>query len=153
MGGTTTISTVAPVAGNLRIQTAVYGSAIPLIYGTTRISGNLIWFGDFTAIPHTTVTESGGKGGGGVRQENTTYTYTAAVMMALGEGPLNTVVRAWAGKKMYGPAAATSVPVTWRETVTVPPGGVVTVAHAGAYLANVGVSDSRPDPYDNYSGT
>ena len=58
MSGGTTISNVQPAAGNLRVQSSVYGAAIPLVYGRARISGNLIWYGGFTAIPHTS-TQSG----------------------------------------------------------------------------------------------
>jgi hypothetical protein len=101
MGGNTTISTIEPVAGSLRVQTAVYGSVVPLVYGRTRISGNLIWFGGFTAIPHTSSQSSGGKGGGGVTQQSTTYTYTAAVAMALGEGLISGIITAWKDKAKF----------------------------------------------------
>jgi hypothetical protein len=106
MGGGTTISNIEPAAGNLRVQTATYGAAIPLIYGRTRVSGNLAWYGGFQAIPHTSTESSGGKGGGGVTQENTSFTYEAAVLMALGEGLITSVVSAWRGKLRFVGAGA-----------------------------------------------
>ena len=41
------------VLHTLRVQTASYGQAIPIVYGQNRISGKLIWYGDFTPIAQT----------------------------------------------------------------------------------------------------
>ena len=138
-GKNTTISSVQPMAGNLRIQTAVYGSVIPLVYGRTRISGNLVWYGGFTSIPHTTTTRSGGKGGGGVTQSDTSYTYTAALVMSLGEGVMNGVISAWKGKARYsGTPASNALATVLNEPHTVPAGRVVPVSVAG-FVNNAGV--------------
>ena len=83
----TTISNTATRINGLQIQSSAYGRCIPLLYGTQRLSSNLMFYDDFVATPHTTTTESsGGKGGGGVSQSNTTYTYTAAIIFGLTEG-------------------------------------------------------------------
>ena len=76
----------APAAASLQIQTSNYGRPIPIIYGTTRMAGNLVWYSDFKSIPHTTT--QGGKGGG---QRSTTYTYTVAAILALCEGVLGSI--------------------------------------------------------------
>lgn len=101
MGGTSTIATKAPMIGALRVQQSSYGLTAPKVYGRTRISGNMGWYGDFVAVPHTKTTESGGKGGGGVRQTQTDYTYEAAVIMVLAEGSITAVPSAWRGKERY----------------------------------------------------
>lgn len=105
-GGGGTISTSEPRLGAMRVQQSSYGLALPVVYGRTRITANLAWYGDFVAIAHTTTTTSGGggggKGGGGeVTQQNTTYTYEAAVVMALCEGPVGGVVSIWQGKNQF----------------------------------------------------
>ena len=101
-GGGGTISTSEPRLGAVRVQQSSYGLSLPIVYGRTRVTGNLIWYGDFVAIAHTTTTTSGGKGGGGgVTQQSTTYTYEAAVMMALCEGPVGGIVSAWRGKERF----------------------------------------------------
>jgi Putative phage tail protein len=100
-GGNTTISTETPRVGALRYQQSAYGTVVPIVYGRTRISGNLIWYDDFTAIATTTTQESGGKGGSSVTQTNTTYTYEAAIMMALCEGPISGVASIWKGKSRF----------------------------------------------------
>ena len=67
-GGSTGINTVDPVDAGLKFQTSVYGQPLAIVYGRTRIQVNMIWYGDFTPIAHTTTTSSGGgKGGGGGR--------------------------------------------------------------------------------------
>lgn len=111
-GSGSTISTSEPRLGAMRIQQSSYGLSLPIVYGRTRVAGNLIWYGDFVAIAHTTTTTSGGGGGGGkgggggggggaVTQQSTTYTYEAALMMALCEGPIGGVVSIWQGKKRF----------------------------------------------------
>jgi hypothetical protein len=87
----------APAIASLNIQTSCWGRAIPMVYGQTRVAPNMIWYGDFTSIPHTTTTH-GGKGGGG-SQSSTTYTYKAAVILALAQGPINGIGQAWAQKE------------------------------------------------------
>ena len=104
-GKRSTISTEEPRIGALRIQQSAYGLAIPLIWGKSRLTGNLIWYGDFTAIPHTTTQSSGGKGGGGVTNSSTTYTYTAAAAVGIAEGPINGIGTVWAGKEKSSLAA------------------------------------------------
>lgn len=96
-GGGQSISTSAQRIGALRIQSSAYGLSIPITWGRTRISANLIWYGNFIATAHT-VESSGGKGGE-VSSSNTTYTYTAGVALALGEGPISSIDNIWATKK------------------------------------------------------
>lgn len=91
----------APEFASLMVQTAMWGRPIPLAYGLTRLAGNLVWYGDFTPVAHTQST--GGKGGGGGGGSTTSYTYTAAVVLALCEGPILDVTQSWAGKTQGTP--------------------------------------------------
>lgn len=34
----------------VRLQTSTYGVVRPLVWGTARVAGNLIWYGDFYAV-------------------------------------------------------------------------------------------------------
>lgn len=87
--------------GALRVQQSTYGIAVPVIFGRCRVPVNLGWYGDFKAIAHTETTQQGGKGGGGVKQKTTTYTYEAATVGFIGEGPITGVRSVWQGKKKF----------------------------------------------------
>lgn len=63
------------------VQTSSQGLPIPVLYGRNRTSGNLIWYNDFKSYAQH---QGAGKGGG----EITSYTYSVAMIMAIGEGPL-----------------------------------------------------------------
>lgn len=82
----------------LRVQTSSYGQVIPIVYGQNRVSGRLLWSGDFAAIAHTSTQKVGGKGlgsGGGNAITNTTYTYQSAVATALCLGPIQNIHNVW----------------------------------------------------------
>lgn len=111
-GETIQINNTENKVGALRVQSSTQGAPIALVYGLTRVTPNLIWYDDFTAVPHTTITNSGGGGGkgggggGGVQTTTTTYTYEVSVLLSLCEGPIGTfnegleMVRTiWAGKE------------------------------------------------------
>jgi Putative phage tail protein len=89
------------VANNLSLQTSVYGNVIPIVYGTTRVAPNLIWYSDFTATP---VSQGkGGKGsviGGGGKSGGGTYQYSVAVAMALCEGAINGILNVYVDKSV-----------------------------------------------------
>lgn len=144
MGGkSSTISSSTPALGALQVQTSMAGLAIPLVWGRTRLPVNLLWYGNFKAIAHTETTQSGGKGGGGVTQTDTKYTYQAALIMALCGTQLNGIPSAWRGKQRYSGESLSGKTTTLKQTVTVPGGGVVTVTLPGAatFTASVAVRD------------
>lgn len=79
---------------DLRTQTSTYGKPIPLIFGTGRLAGNIIWAPD---IREEKTTEKVGK-----NQKMTNYTYFGTCAIAICEGPIAGVRRVWAdGKIVY----------------------------------------------------
>ena len=101
MGGkTATISNSEQRLLSLQVQQSSQGLTLPVVYGRTRIAGNLIWYGDFAALEHKTVTRSG-KGGGGVKQVDIKYDYEAAVALALCEGEIQGVTAVWRDKEKF----------------------------------------------------
>lgn len=97
-GHTTTIR--ANKIADFTVSTAEYGSAVPEILGTTRISGNVIYYDDFTAYEHRE-TQRSGKGGHSSKTVTISYTYTVAVILGLCEGPIQGLKRVWIGKDIY----------------------------------------------------
>lgn len=112
MGGGTTISNSETRAEALKLQSSSYGAAVPVVHGKTRIAGNLLDYGRFTAVANTTSEEVGGKGGG-TTMENTTYTYRATVVIGLCEGQIQSIGAVWAGKVKY--ASLNDVPSFTRD--------------------------------------
>ncbi len=124
------------IASGLNIQSSAYGGVIPLVYGITRLAGNLIWYGDFNTVATTSSPSSGGgkggvggggggKGGGGT----TTYTYNTAFAMGLCEGPIGGVRLIYIDKNIYNVATAgfTEFFGTYPQT----PWGYLTTNHPG----------------------
>lgn len=136
-----TISTSETKLEAFKIQSSVYGATIPLVYGVTRVAGNLIWYNGFKAIPSVSTASAGGKGGD-VTTENTTYRYEAAIIMALAEGEASGVSQIWRGKKLYsgGPTAAQVITAT--TSYLIPGiGGTVTLVppSSGVFTAGLRV--------------
>lgn len=148
-GGKQTIANEQPRIGALRIQTSAFGMPIPIVFGKTRLSCNLIWYGDFTAIPHTTTTSSGGgggKGGGGVTQQSTEYTYNTAVAIGLCEGPINAIGAVWAGKAQH--TLASLGLSQFLGAYPQSPWGYLTTNHVGEDLGYQGLAYVAGAAYD-----
>lgn len=97
-GGHTT-TTRADKISDFIVATAEYGASVPEILGTTRVSGNIIYYDDFTAIEHKDVQKAGK--GGGSKHVNITYTYTVAAIIGLCEGEISGIGKIWDGKDVY----------------------------------------------------
>jgi hypothetical protein len=107
--------------GSLQFQTSQQGGVIPLVYGTTRVSPNLIEYDDFKATPASG--QGGvGKGGGGGKGGGQQYKYSASVIMGLCQGPIVGIGMVW-----------------WDKNI-----GTLSSLPAAVYLGNDG---QAPDPY------
>lgn len=147
-GGQNTSTSETPATG-VQFQSSANGLPIPIIFGKTRVSPNLIWYGDFTAVPHTTTQSSGsgGKGGGGgSTSSNTTYTYTASFALALGEGPLYSVPQVWISKE--APVAASSLFTAFLGGYSQAPWSYLTGAHPTQALNYRGIGYAAANGYD-----
>lgn len=92
-------SSQALVLNGVQIQSSSYGKPLPIIYGTTKITGNYIWFNDFKSSP---IKQNVGgcdlNWGGGI---TTGYNYNASWIAALCEGPIVGVNTVWIGQNIY----------------------------------------------------
>jgi hypothetical protein len=82
--------------GSLQFQTSQKGGVIPLVYGTTRLSPNLIDYDDFTATPASSGVK--GKGGGGGKSGSQQYNYSASVILGVCQGPVAAFGTVWWNK-------------------------------------------------------
>lgn len=145
MGGSV-LSTSETKIEALRLQSSAFGATIPVVGGVNRIPGNLIWYGDFKATPHTSTQSAGGKGGG-VKTQNTTFSYSASVLMGICQGPIGAIARVWKGKDVFSGGRAPSEVLRATETFSVPTTGSTdyTLAHAASLVGSPVVSYSYTD--------
>ena len=93
------ITTRTDRISDFQINSASYGEVVPVVLGTTRLSGNIIQWEDFTAYEHRT-SQRVGKGGK-KRATSISYTYTVAVAIGLCEGPIKRIGKVWIDKETY----------------------------------------------------
>ncbi len=85
----------------LQIQTAVNTLPIPIVWGMSKLAPNVVWYNNFQTQ------ESGGKNGGGKGglfsggSGAVSYSYSAAVMLALCEGPIAGINQVWKNQSVY----------------------------------------------------
>lgn len=72
--------TEGPRVDDLKVQVSTYGAGIPILYGTERVGGNVVWSTDKIE----TETTTGGKGG---EPENTSYRYFVHMGIVLCDTP------------------------------------------------------------------
>jgi hypothetical protein len=101
-----------PRLNDLRVQSSTWGERIPIVYGSYRTSGNVIWSAGIREV--VSRTRNRGKGGGG--QTTTTYTYFSNFAVAICEGPIIGVKRIWANGKLYYNAGDNGNPATLIES-------------------------------------
>lgn len=129
-GGSKGQTTEGPKLDDLSVQTSTYGSAIPLLYGTMRTAGNVIWSTNLKETRHEQH-QRGGKGGGGGGSTQISYTYSVSFAVGLCAGPVSTVRRIWADTKLIYDATASNTQAMEKYP------GVVRI-HAGC-------EDQQPD--------
>lgn len=88
---------------DLRVQTASYGTNIPVIVGMQRVSGNIIWASDKRPYD----IEQGGKGGSTVVGTG----YKVSLAIALCKGPILGVRKAWVNGKLIVDASVNPDPM------------------------------------------
>ncbi|WP_246168550.1 baseplate megatron protein TIM-barrel domain-containing protein [Wolbachia endosymbiont of Ctenocephalides felis wCfeT] len=71
---------------NLQVQTSAYGRTIPIIYGTARVAGNIIWS---KPLREEAVTD----------KNKITYNYYATLAIAICKGEVKKLKRIWADTK------------------------------------------------------
>lgn len=99
-------NTQGPRLADLSVQSATYGTGIPVLFGTSRLAGNLIWSSGLREVANT---RQAGKGGGAAT--NTEYTYYASWAVGLCEGPAAALRRIWFDDKLVYDSSGASVQV------------------------------------------
>ncbi len=87
------------------IQKSSYGDAIPIIYGKTRIAGNIVWSTNVRIVEERAPVNQGGKGSSAKveRKTETNFRYFVNIAIALCEGEIDYVDRVWADSNLINP--------------------------------------------------
>jgi hypothetical protein len=101
-GGGSQASTRPDYTG-LQIQTAVNTLPIPIVWGMSKLAPNVVWYNNFqTQESGGGKGSNGGKGGlFGSSSGAVSYTYSAAVLLALCEGPISGINQVWKNQSVY----------------------------------------------------
>ncbi|HEX4079593.1 MAG TPA: phage tail protein [Rhizomicrobium sp.] len=95
-GGTN--ATATTVYTGIDLQTSAQGVPVTLMWGKSRFAPNIFWYNNFQAHKQSSK-GAGGKGGG---KGSGNYTYTAAVMLGLCEGPIDRIEAVWIDQTEWG---------------------------------------------------
>lgn len=98
-------SNIPPAVGarlsDLSVQSSTYGSSIPIIYGTVRIAGNVIWSTDLREVRNRSERDISGKGSfGSQSQEVFTYSYFVTIAIAICEGEVSRLKSVYADSQI-----------------------------------------------------
>jgi len=145
-GGSTNTKNIIKYS-DLQISTSQLDMPIQLFWGQRRISPNIIWYNDFKSHPL-----SSGKGGGKGGQ----YTYSAAVILALGEGVMSAPLNVWASSTTTATTlsklglafmSGTATQAPWSYVTTNWPSQALSYMDtAYIYSANVNLGESAAVP-------
>lgn len=159
-----------PRVNDMQVSSSAPGSNIPLLFGSMRLGGQIIWSTGLTEHTHTT--SQSAKGMPSVTQ--TTYTYTTGFAAAYCQGPAK-ITRIWADSKLIYDKSGKSNPNkgTWSSSVSYNVNDVVKYTDKKFYicmvanenqlptntaywaldLAETNVNTSKYDPPTFYEGT
>ena len=105
-----------PRLGDLSVQTSTYGNAIPILYGTVRVAGNVIWStGLIEHVNTLTQDVNSGKGGSTPTSTLTTYTYTVSMAISLCNNSIVGIKKIWADDKLWYDFAVPPVGVAFQH--------------------------------------
>lgn len=83
----------------MSMMDSCYGAPIPIVYGTMRVSGNIIWSTGLSE--HKKSEDVGGGKGGGSSGSRTTYTYSCSFALGICQGEIIGVNRIWMDGKLF----------------------------------------------------
>lgn len=94
---------------DLRLQTAQYGIGIPIVIGSERVTGNIIWASE--KVPYQTKSVMGGGKGGGTSTTTTSTGYKASFAIALCKGPILGISKVWQDGKLIVDSSTATKPL------------------------------------------
>lgn len=154
MFGSSSGTTKTAPATQLRIQTAVAGTARQILYGMQRVTGNLVWYGDFYSSSGG-AGKGGSKGGGGGGKGgkgggSSTTNYFASVVIGFCEGPASFTGNLWSDQGTLGNLGTLNLsgqPGSYSQGIWATGAGNIAyrgLCYAGAFPMPLGQSPTLP---------
>jgi hypothetical protein len=125
-----------PRIQGLKLQQSRSPMPLPVVYGTARVPANIIWFGDWEPFR----VEPGTIGKGGPSLQG--WAYLMSYMLALCQGPVESVNRGWAGGSSVYSLDPSMIQKDWAISLGEfgqAPWGYFVGQHPGVALAYTGV--------------
>lgn len=97
---------------HVKVTQSLQGVCVPLVIGTARVSGLLIWWGDWNV--------GNAVGNGKTKKAGTGYVYNASWMAALCEGPIFGVNAIWTESGKFWPQPADPLTIDVQATPQAP---------------------------------
>jgi len=92
-----------PRLSDSTVQSSALGAPIPLVFGTARVAGNVLWSSGLQERRMET-SQGGGKGGGG-STTTVEFSYHASLAVGLSARPIKRIERIWADGKLLRDAS------------------------------------------------
>ena len=89
---------------DVTLQTATYGKMIPIVYGTAKLAGNIIWASKIREHREDHFQRRSKFGSKSL--VGTEYNYTISLAIAICEGEINEILRVWADDRLIDPKTA-----------------------------------------------
>lgn len=105
-----------PRLGDLTVPGSAEGTGIPIVRGTVRVPGRVIWSTDILETRHEEEVEAEGGKGGPPSATQVTYTYSISFAVSLCDAPsggITGVRRIWADSKLIYSVADGAAPATF----------------------------------------
>jgi hypothetical protein len=91
------------------VTSSRFGDPIPIVFGTQRLPGNVIWANNIREERTSDVQSSGGKGAPKQETTTVTYSYFVDLAVAFSEGPASSIRRIWGDGKLIYDATGSGV--------------------------------------------
>lgn len=93
--------TIGPRIADVTLQTASYGRMIPIVYGTIKLAGNVIWASEISEHRHDQYRRTGKFRGKSLISSS--FSYSISLAIAICEGEVDEILRVWADDQLMDP--------------------------------------------------
>ncbi len=102
-GGKSAMHSFGARLKDLQVITSTYGNIIPIIFGTVKVAGNIIWSAPLREVARSQTYKQSAKGAKST-YTRTDYMYYASFAISICEGEIDEIIRIFANDKVLNPA-------------------------------------------------